>query len=348
MTNPWAPVNETHSQIWLEQVLIDGGDVAFVAYGVHATLFFLTATLLWEKRHIRPKYTYGMLGYITLVFILGSIGAGCALRLNEVAFVDDRNYPGGPGAFDVEQNSITFNIVGTGAYTVNTWLADGLLLYRFFMFTGSRWWISVVPAGVLTVSIVCGSILLAQLAQPGAQLFSGSTVNFALIFWWTDIATTILLTVVIVGRLIHMRWKLRRVMGTDDIAPYLSLSAMLLESAFLYTAWAVAFIITYAQNLSINLFFFQPLGQIQSIAPLLIILRVAQGRAMTSQRLSESSTMTNGPSSMVFAPRSQTSLPTTTFSTSTAAYTNQTLDKSKSINSLNGHMHKNSSEVSVY
>ena len=69
-----------------------------------------------------------MLAYVSCVFILGSIGNGAQMRLLELAYVDDRNYPGGPGAFEEYDGSIRVNVVGTAAYVVNAWLADGLLV----------------------------------------------------------------------------------------------------------------------------------------------------------------------------------------------------------------------------
>lgn len=343
MSDPsWAPVNETHSQIWLEQVLIDSASIEFVAYGVHATLFFLTANLLWEKRRTQARHSYAMLAYITLVFILSSIGAGTAMHTNEQAFVDDRNYPGGPGAFDIEQNSLTIDIVGTGAYMVNAWLASGLLLWRYSLFTGRRWWAIAIPACVYAVAIAAGSILLAELAKPGALFFSKSTANFALLFWGADIATTILLTVVIVCRLMYMRWKLRRILDKEGISPYVSVSAMLLESAFLYSAWGIPFIVTYAKNLSVNQLFFQPMGQIQSIAPLLIILRVAQGRAMTREKLEETGTtiyFNNTSTGMQFATRSQASLPVTSVTVGFSTVVSADQEKASSSSTL-GRQHQ--------
>jgi len=273
--------------------------------------------------------------------------------LNEIAFVDDRDFPGGPGAFDTEENSIPFVIVGTGAYMVNTWLADTLLLFRYSLFTGKRWWAIVPPTCVFIVSIVSGCILLAELAVPGARLFSDSTVNYALIFWWTDIAATILLTVVIVSRLLYIRWKLRKIIDSSDLSPYVSISAMLLESAFLYTAWAILFIVTYAKGLNLYQLFYQPMGQIQSIAPLLIILRVAQGRAITREKLSETQSMSlnianqgAAVTDMRFAERSLSSLRMTSVGftrsstpSSTAADTNRSVAKLPSVSTLGGHGH---------
>lgn len=105
--------------------------------------------------------------------------------------------------------------------------------------------------------------LIAQLARPGATLWETSSVNFALTYWGTSIATTVLLTVLIVGRLLYARYRMRKAMGTGYQASYVSASAMLIESASLYAAFALTFIITYARNSPVNYIIFGPLGQIQ-------------------------------------------------------------------------------------
>ena len=60
--------------------------------------------------------------------ILGTMGCAVSIKVNQSAFVDFRDYPGGPGAYWVEQFAITYRVVGTAAYVINTWLQDGLLV----------------------------------------------------------------------------------------------------------------------------------------------------------------------------------------------------------------------------
>jgi hypothetical protein len=96
--------------------------------GVNLALFFLCVPLLWSQRIKHPKYAYGMLAFVGLIFSLGTIANGLALYVNQLTYIDDRNYPGGPAAFAIEQNSITVNIVATAFYFINQWLQDGLLV----------------------------------------------------------------------------------------------------------------------------------------------------------------------------------------------------------------------------
>ena len=60
--------------------------------------------------------------------VLGTMGCAVSIKVNQSAFVDFRDYPGGPVAYWVEQFAITYRVVGTAAYVINTWLQDGLLV----------------------------------------------------------------------------------------------------------------------------------------------------------------------------------------------------------------------------
>ncbi|THH26838.1 hypothetical protein EUX98_g7345 [Antrodiella citrinella] len=284
---PQGPVNETNAQIFADIMDINAADISFVAYGVLATLYFLCLTLLWEERHKKPKATWVWITYITVVFIYGTIGNGVNMFLNQDAFVDHRSYPGGPGQFEIEQYALTYNAVGTVVVTSGTWFTDGLMIYRFYTILGATWWIMVVPVALYVTSIVMSILLMHQLVSPGGTFWVPESINFALVYWSTSIAINVILTLGIVGFLLYMRLRVRHALGKHYNSMYITISTMLIESVFLYTAFALAFLVPLARNNEVNLLFLQVLPQIQFIAPLLIILRVAQGRALTRKSVDE-------------------------------------------------------------
>jgi hypothetical protein len=67
----------------------------------------------------------------------------------------------------------------------------------------------------------------------------------------------------IVSSLLFYRWKVNRVLGAGHGAQYLSLAAMLIESAALYATWALLFLIPFMLNNPISEVFLQALGQVQ-------------------------------------------------------------------------------------
>jgi len=320
---PQGPVNETDAQIFTDIMDINGAGIAFVAYGVHATLFFLCLTLLWEERRKKPKATWAWISYITMIFILGSIGNGANMFLNQDAFVNHRSYPGGPGQFEIEQYDLTYNAVDTVVYITGTWFTDGLLIFRFYTILGATWWLMIVPMAVYVVSIVMSILLMHQLVSPGGTLWVPESVNFALAYWSTSVAINIMLTLGIVGFLLYMRFKVRRAMGAHHNSTYLTISTMLIESAFLYTAFALVFLIPLAKNSNVNLLFFQVLPQVQFIAPLLIILRVAQGRALTRKTVDDTLRSVSGADSgaMRFGSNGQSTYTSATISLPQKSFT---------------------------
>jgi len=277
----WAPANETESDLIAERLNLNGNILGGVGYGVHATLYFICLNLLLAQRRKHPKVSWTMIAYITLNFILGSIGNAANIKFNEMVFIDDRDFPGGPNAYFTAENSVTINVLAYAVYIVNTWTQDGLLLYRFFVIFECNYFLLIIPFCLYIVSIVMSCLLLAQIELPSVGFFASSSTNFALTYWSISIATTLLLTVLIVGRLLVMRYRLRKVLSTEGNSPYTSLSSMLIESAFLYAVTALIFIITFAKNDPVQNLVLPVLGQVQSISPLLITLRIAQGRAWT-------------------------------------------------------------------
>ncbi|KAF8513811.1 hypothetical protein JB92DRAFT_2922060 [Gautieria morchelliformis] len=261
----YAPANETEADLMYERLNIDGAVLGGVAYGVHATLFFLCLSLLLKLRKNDPKSSWAFIAYITLNFVLGSIGNGVTIRFNEMTFVDNRDYPGGPNAFFMQQNSFWANVFGFGVYFVNGWTQDGLLLYRFLVIFSFNYWVVVIPSMLYLVSIITSCLLLAQMAKPNTTIFSPVSVNFALTYASVSIGTTLLVTILIVSRLLLMRYKLHRVVGSREgrDSPYVSISAMFIESACLTSAVALIFIITYANNDPAQNLVLPVLGQVQ-------------------------------------------------------------------------------------
>lgn len=103
--------------------------------------------------------------------------------------------------------------------------------------------------------------LLTEISQPNKGLWQTTTVQFGVAYWSTTVATNLLLTLAIVTRLVWMRHRLRVVMGASTTSPYLSVGAMLIESAALYSAIAIGFIITFARNSPINILLLPIVGQ---------------------------------------------------------------------------------------
>jgi len=228
----------------------------------------------------RAKIPWGFVTYICAMFTLASIGFGGNAKFNQMTFIDDRNIPGGPNAFTVEFYSTWVNIMSFAAYVLMSWLADGLVLWRFTLIWGYNYWLSAFP-GLMYLGAVASSIGLMRAIMSSTDLtFWGvKSVQFSIAYWSLSISLNIILTLAIACRIWLVRRRTRQSLGFQHSGQYVSVSAMLVESAALYATWGLVFLICYARNTPMQNILLPPLGQVQGIAPVLILFRVAQGRA---------------------------------------------------------------------
>ncbi|KAF5358564.1 hypothetical protein D9757_012959 [Collybiopsis confluens] len=282
MTSPlWSPAGETPAQLWYERSILAGLFLGAVGFGVHATLFFQAFQLLYARRHKKQEQIF--LVYIVTVFLLSNIGNATNFKFGEMVFIDFRDYPGGPGAYFVEQSTAFAAVVCNCVYICLTWFQDGLLLYRFWVIFGRNWLFLIAPTVMFASSLVLSCMLITMLSRPALTLWSKISFQLALAYWAISIAFNVLVTVLICWHLLVMRRKLAKALvRNDSSSPYITVSAMLIESAFLYSATALAFLISFGVNSPVQNLWLPVLGQAQSIAPLLIILRVAEGKAWSS------------------------------------------------------------------
>ncbi|KAI0028701.1 hypothetical protein K488DRAFT_57979 [Vararia minispora EC-137] len=292
--SPFAPANETAHDLYVERLIFDGFQLGDFATGACATTVIaaLCVHSLLTLRARQPRFAYALLAYVFVIYSLGLIGNSANMKWVELCFIENRDYPGGPIAYFNEQGSFVMpNLLSLGAYIVATWMQDGFLLYRFLVVFDYNWWIAIVPICVFLFSIIMSCIFLAEVNSQGAGFFSTTTVNFALGYWVGSIVTTVVLTSLIVGKLLYIRQGLRKSLGKDfdRRSPYITISAMLIESACLYTIFALPFVVLFARNDPFQNIFLPALGQVQIMAPLLIILRVAQGRSFTQRTIYNSS-----------------------------------------------------------
>ncbi|KAJ7037252.1 hypothetical protein C8F04DRAFT_1093072 [Mycena alexandri] len=281
----FAPANETASQLWNERSILIGLFLGTIGYGVHLTLFFQCVQALYVRK--AGHHNRELLIFVCILFALGNVGNATNIIFGQKTFIDDRDYPGGPNAYFVEQSTDWSAVVCNSVYIVNSWFQDALLLYRFWMIWSRNYYIVAIPALAFLTSMVLSAILIAELSQPGNTFWTTISVNLAIPYWSISISMTIILTALIAGRLLFMRYRLEKLIGPRISTPYVTVAAMLVESAALYSITAIVFLISYGvdspvQNLALPL-----LGQAQSIAPLLIILRVAEGQAWSNGTMTQ-------------------------------------------------------------
>ncbi|KAJ7058914.1 hypothetical protein C8F01DRAFT_1232499 [Mycena amicta] len=253
----FAPAGETSADLWIERSFLDGFALAGIGYG---------------------KTPWGLVAYAAMIFALATIGYGGATKINEEAFIDDRDAPGGPSGYELLAFGSPVNMMGLIAYVVLSWMADGLVLWRFFIIWDSSYWYAAFPALMLlgAVELLLGSALY--------SIRHRLLVAFSLAEHSLDPLDN--------GKILRLRRQIKGPLGSHHAERYFSVVAMLVESASLYSIVGLIFIITYARSSSVQNLIFPALGQVQAIAPMLILARAADGRAWSQTTVMTATTNT--------------------------------------------------------
>ncbi|KAF8573445.1 hypothetical protein K439DRAFT_1375420 [Ramaria rubella] len=303
MSNPYSPTvaeGESPAGIWFEKSLFDGAYLSAVAYGVHLAVFSITAYFLtcWPAK---GRISWPFFSYIVLLLACGTINLGAGIKFAEMAWIDDRDFPGGPAAFNTLMYSNKIETLGNAAYITANFLADGLLIWRCFIVYNHNYWVILVPMMAFMAStgpfdydhvsppspyflFVGLSILTVfQAAQPTASIWSKSAVVIAIPYWSLSIALNAVVSLLIVCRMLWHRHSIGKTLGPRHSALYTSVAAMFVESAAMYAITGLVYIICFARNSNVQNLVLGILCQVECMAPELIILRVALGRAWSKE-----------------------------------------------------------------
>ncbi|KAI0259602.1 hypothetical protein BC834DRAFT_962042 [Gloeopeniophorella convolvens] len=273
--------DETPFQIFTERAWLQGAILGAVAYGSAFTLFAICLNILVKQTNrTNIKIKGAFIAYITILFILGTIFMAASAEFTQLAFIDNRNYPGGPAAYENAMFSIPVDMAGNVAFVLTTWFADALLVWRcMVIYKGCQfplWAIMAFPCLVYTASIVMGVLWLKQLSTTSPYGTIG--VNWTIPCLSISLALNILVSIAIVIRLLVYRRRISSAMGRHHGSQYTSIAAMVIESASIYSAFSIFFLVPFGMNSPVSEIVLQSLSEIQICTTLLIVFRVAQGK----------------------------------------------------------------------
>ncbi|KAF8899342.1 hypothetical protein BD779DRAFT_77469 [Infundibulicybe gibba] len=272
----------THERYYLACDFISG-----TGYGVQAVLFSVCAFYLWRQRKVRPIYAF-LLAYTTLLFLASTLVQVAQAHLTELAFVDNKNFPGGPWAY--HQNSL-----GGVTNLLNVCARLTLLLPSNVFMTWRCWvvWVSAgrrvaclvisLPVLMIIVSLITDTFLFISYTHPdshiahvgGSHGFIWSNVYCSLVF-----STGIIVTIFILIRLIIHRRRIRASLShAHGGVGYLSVMTIIVESFAVFSIVGALCVIATGVGSPASLPFSAATISLQQICEYLIILRVARGEA---------------------------------------------------------------------
>ncbi|KAH7883134.1 hypothetical protein F5I97DRAFT_1815580 [Phlebopus sp. FC_14] len=294
--------NETAAQLYAEKTWLAGAIMTGAGYGVDLALFWLCFRTLWYRTKSKDAdYRRNMffLAYVCIMFVFGSLFIGSNSQFTQLAFINDRNFPGGPSAWENQMFSIGVDEISNVSFVLANWLADSLLVWRcaiIYRDCGtSPWLVLVLPGLMQLASYALGVLFLAQISTPSSSPYfnAGNDVNYTFPYFSVSLAINIIVSILIAIRLFVYRRRLIKVLGPEHATENTSAVAMIVESASIYSTFSLLFLIPFAIQNPVSNTFLQVLGEAQLIAPLLIIYREAQGKGWMSSASSTASSTSN-------------------------------------------------------
>lgn len=213
------------------------------------------------------------------MFTVSTIYFCSAAKWSEIEFVESTVNP----ALFASSLSSPIAIAKDTASVVNIWLADSLIIYRTYVVWGGNLWIIIVPCIMFIGAVGTSIALLIETAKPGAVFGVKLISDFGTAFWSISVSLNVVSTILIAGMLLWHDKKLRR-LGFQGSGPYIGIAAVLAESAALYSVFGLIYIPLFARNLSLQYPFSPLFISAASIAPTLIVIRMALGVAVNEPR----------------------------------------------------------------
>ncbi|KAF7362401.1 hypothetical protein MVEN_00587300 [Mycena venus] len=289
----YGPINEDKFTIEYERNFIAGDVVVGTGYGIQLALYLNCARYLWmQRRHSRrPMF---LLGYMTTMLLIESLFVAVQARTVQFVYVDNRNYPGKQHFYlfpPAKLRTAAVNVIFYATLFLLTFLSDLFVLWRCWVVWSTSGQhklalgVIVFPIILVLASFVMGTLWTLQSSQPTLSMYSVQPLAYGTSYYAISLSLNIILTLLIIGRLLLYRRSLLKDLPVAYGAHYISLITIVVESAALYTVFAILFLITYALNNPTNQVWLAVGSASQQIANLLIIYRIADGSAWTKDTL---------------------------------------------------------------
>ncbi len=108
-----------------------------------------------------------------------------------------------------------------------------------------------------------GILFLRQVAIPASSPWASGGINWTIPYFSLSLALNIIVTLMIVGRLLWYRQRIKSLLGNAHGSHYTSIAAMIVESAAMYSLFTLLFLIFFGLDHPMENIFLQVLSQIQ-------------------------------------------------------------------------------------
>jgi hypothetical protein len=117
--------DETPEQIFSEHLWLQGAFLGAIAYGIQVILYVQTCFFLWKLREpANRKQNIFFIAYISIIFVLATLYMVGLLQFTQDSFIDGRNIPGGPDAFENIMFSLPIDMLANVIMVLTSWMCD--------------------------------------------------------------------------------------------------------------------------------------------------------------------------------------------------------------------------------
>lgn len=269
--------------------------IGTIFYGTVVVLFFRCMGALLDPVNRASGTKWALVIHTVAMFLFATVYTATNLDIQSISYVDHREFsgidgvlPSGPLSYQLLILPSAVSVGSDVMFLLNSWLADGLLLYRCFIIYAKNYWIVAFPCLMYLGSLSTGiALLYYQATEPETSVWSSVAIAFNFPYYAIALSLNVLLTTMIVIRLILHRRKLIDAMGAraGTGGVFKAIITMLVESCALYAASSLLFLGPWGGGSAASNIFFPILGETQVIALFLITLRVANKSALTSKSI---------------------------------------------------------------
>jgi hypothetical protein len=111
--------------IFAEHTWLQGAFLGAIAYGIQFVLYVMTCFFLWKLRNpTNNRQNIAFIVYISIIFALSTLYLVGLLEFTQLSFIDGRNIPGGPKAFEEQMFSLPIDMLANVIMVLNSWFCD--------------------------------------------------------------------------------------------------------------------------------------------------------------------------------------------------------------------------------
>ncbi|PPQ89971.1 hypothetical protein CVT25_009611 [Psilocybe cyanescens] len=284
-----------------------GSYIGGIMYGFELSVYFMILESLFRRGNKSSMHSKRFCAiYSTIMVLLTTIDVACNAVWGEEMWITYRDQPGGVAEYIKTKVSVGYETLGSVSVVGSVFMGDALLIYRLFLVYGRNLGVILVPTFAYIVGFVFPEALAIQqlvlAGKPHGDFFGKDSVRFAVAYYTITICLNIVVTIFICVRLFRLSRRFSSTLGRENGQVYGGAAAILIESAAPYSLLGMMYLVPFSLQYGTGILFGQLWSKMSGIAPLLIILRVVNGRAW-----SEDGTQIRTP--LTFVPPDVTTIP---------------------------------------